>query len=43
MKMAAFTEAIGVGIAIGVAIAIGSRFFRITIANPDSDTDSDGF
>jgi hypothetical protein len=38
MKMAAFTEAIGVG--IGFAIAIGSRLFRITIANPDSDTDA---
>jgi hypothetical protein len=39
MKMAAVAEAIGVGIGIGVAIALGSRLFRITIANPDTDSD----
>jgi hypothetical protein len=41
MKMAAFAEAIGIGIGIGIAIAIGSRLFRITIANPDTDPDSE--
>jgi hypothetical protein len=39
MKMAAIAEAFGIG--IGVVIAIGSRLFRITIANPDIDTDSE--
>jgi hypothetical protein len=38
---AAFIEAFGVGIGIGVAIAIGSRLYRITIANPDTDSDSE--
>jgi hypothetical protein len=38
MKMAAaFIEAFG----IGVAIAVGSRLFRIRIANPDTDSDTD--
>jgi hypothetical protein len=42
MKMtAAFIEAFGVGIGIGVAIAVDSRLFRITIANPDTDSDSE--
>jgi hypothetical protein len=40
MEMAAFTEVIGVGIGIAIVIVIGSRLFRITIANPDSDTDA---
>jgi hypothetical protein len=42
MKMAAaFIEAFVIGIGIGVVIAIGSRLFRIRIANPDIDPDSD--
>jgi hypothetical protein len=40
MEMAAaFIEAFGIG--IGGAIAIGSRLFRIRIANPDTDSDTD--
>jgi hypothetical protein len=41
MKMAAIAEAFGIVIGIGVVIAVGSRLFRITIANPDIDTDPD--